>query len=1383
VSAPPVAAVRRAGQALQSFATRGGRHVWQRPRRAHIETRIPAAQAARLEKALEAISGVAWAGWNGPLGHVIVDFDEDATDLATLIAAVVELEHELRSEPDHAALAHPADDRRPAALIAEIGVDAVALTGSLWGQLLRWTPLPVELASAVTFIESQTGVRQFVERRVGRAVSDLGFAVTNAFAQGLAQGPTGLLVDIAHRADLLVEHRTRVRRWSELEEHSITCAEAARASALHADKRPVPRSVPAADLYAQRMARGALLGGGALALSGRSEIAGGVFTAGLSKAVRTSREAFAAELVRSLSGTGAAVCNPDSVRLLEQIDVVVVEGPVDPELRRTAEDASIALITPASGRLRDAVRRFQEAGHVVAAFTSDPATLAAADLGVARVHADRLAWHADLLLLDEQLPLLVGAVVAARDAARRSVALAATGSAAGAVLACVPGPRRSAHVAASLVNLAAVAGAISGHRDAQRLCEHARSTSRRAQPPWHALAVDDVLARVASSGRGLTESEAGQRRVESPECKEPSLGAHFVAELANPMTPVLGAGAAVSAALGSLVDAALVGGALAGNALLGAIQQRQTDRAIRQLDGTNDDPIRVWRDRAEVEVRRGDLVVGDVVCLAPGDVVPADARVLEARGAVVDEAGLTGESFPVTKTSRPDGEATFVADHRSMLHAGTTIVAGEPVAVVVAVGEDTEAAAALAVERTSRAMSGVEQRLADIARVTVPVTIGSAGFLSLNALLRGRQLRETLTSAVGLIAAALPEGLPIAATTAQLAAARRLSTHNAMVRTPRALEALGRVDILCFDKTGTLTEGEVVVHGVATGAGLEPVTHLSPSARLALAAAVRATGLATENGNGRGNGNGHARVHSADRAIAEAAKSARLDGDWSVAAELPFEHDRSFHAIRSVDTQGWSVSVKGAPETLLPRCTWWRRGGARVPLDGELRATANQQAAHLAGEGYRVLAIARRSASSRPELADDDIRGLELLGFIALADQVRETAREAVKGLRRAGVDVAMITGDHPETASTVASSVGTGEGRVLSGAQLDELSDDELATVVEGVTVFARVTPSHKARIVDALQRRGRVVAMTGDGTNDAAAIRLADAGLALGRRATPAARQVADVVITDDRLETILDAIIEGRAMWAAVRDAIAMLVGGNFGELGFAVVVGGLTGASPLNARQTLLVNLLTDMLPAAAIASRPPRNVTPESLIDSGPHLVLGDVLRESIATRAVITGGAASASWLLARVTGRRRHADTVGLVSLVTSQLGQTLVASRLNPPVVVATAGSLVALVGAVQLPGVSRFFGCTPLGPVGWTIGVSSGVVATGVASVAPRVRSVVARSGRPDQRHDVFAEEPLDEDQRQLGKEQRNQFLHGDLRRRTVRGQITHSSSQSA
>jgi magnesium-transporting ATPase (P-type) len=316
-----------------------------------------------------------------------------------------------------------------------------------------------------------------------------------------------------------------------------------------------------------------------------------------------------------------------------------------------------------------------------------------------------------------------------------------------------------------------------------------------------------------------------------------------------------------------------------------------------------------------------------------------------------------------------------------------------------------------------------------------------------------------------------------------------------------------------------------------------------------------------------------------------------------------------------------------------------------------------------------------------------------------------------------------MVTGDHPSTAEGIAAELGILNGhRVVTGGQLAAMTDRQLDQIITDVSVFARVTPADKVRVVQALQRRGEPVAMTGDGANDAAAIRLADVGIAVGDHATPAARRAADLVVTDERIETIVDAIIEGRAMWASLREALAILLGGNLGEVVFTVGATAVTGRAPLSARQLLTVNLLTDIAPALAIALRSPPTTTPEALLAEGPDASLGHSLDRAIVVRAASTALGAGTAWTLARLTGRRRRASTTALVALVGSQLGQTVMAGGRDPLVLLSSVGSAAILAGIVQTPGISQFFGCTPLGPVAWSIAVGSSVLATGVAAAGP-------------------------------------------------------------
>jgi cation-transporting ATPase I len=1372
VSLPSIAGVARATRTLITTRGRARRVVWTRPGRVHIEVRGSHRVAeerlvAALYEAFAGLEGINWHAWNAALCCVIVDCALEC-DENRFVAAVETVEHDLETASDPVrsdGRRHPADDATATQLVAELAIEGTALYASFWGQLARWSPIPIELASAVSFLDSQPGLRARVERAVGKPVADVGFSMTSAVAQGLAQGPSGLIVDIAHRGNMLAEHVVRRRTWDRREAELVPSADAARASSVPHGDRPTKRPTPPADLYAQRIGRGALAAGVGLSFAGRGPLAGAVFTAGLSKAVQTSRQAFAAQLDRSLTRTGSIVLDPAALRVLEQVDAVVsaTAGELTAEIRAASERSGLSW-TAAGDRPTETVRALQQAGHVVAMVGTDPAALAAADVAIAGLGPERIGWHADVLAIADHVPLLIDSVAAARACARCSVALAAGGSATAALIALVGLGRQPARAASTVVNATGVVGFVLGTRDAGRL---QTTPARRPQPEaqWHSLPAAEVVTRLDTSPSGLSLRQVARRARHARQVEEPSLFALLGDELTNPLTPILGAGALASAALGSVVDAALVTSVLAGNAVLGVVQRVQTQRAVRALEVATEAPVRVRRAGTETTVALDAVVPGDIALLEAGDVVPADCRVLEAAGLMVDESSLTGEAFPVFKRSDPDDEDAGVADRASMLYTGTTVVAGTAVVVAVAVGDATEAAAAFATGAGAPPPTGVERRLAQLTRITVPVTAFASGFVTLNGLLRGRPLRETLATGVGLAVAAIPEGLPVVSTIAQLAAAQRLSTRNAIVRTPRTIEALGRVDVLCFDKTGTLTEGNVVLHGVSIGRGLQRLPSIDRDGRTVLEAALRATAL-------EGDGNGNGRASSADHAVVAAADAAHIDADWIVAAELPFEHDRPFHAIRAVTPAGCSVVVKGAPEVLFSRCVTWRQDGVARQFDAAQREAADAEIEELAAQGYRLLAVAERSATMHSELVDEDVRDLELLGFVAFADRVRSSAQQALWALRNAAVDIVMITGDHPVTAEAVAADLGLLKGRrVLSGPDLDGLADEELDAIIETVGVFARVTPAHKARIVASMQRRDRVVAMTGDGTNDAGAIRMADCGVALGHRATPAARHAADVVVTDDRLETIIDAIIEGRAMWASVRDALAILLGGNLGEVAFAIAVGAVTGGSPLNARQMLLVNLLTDVLPAATIAARPPRKATQRSLLSAGPDTELGDALRRDIVVRAAITGGSASAAWFLARPSGRRRRADTVGLVSLVSAQLGQTVVASGGSPAVLVASVLSAGVLGAAVQVPGMSQFFGCTPLGPVGWAIGLGTAGLGTAASIAASqweakRISSERAQPGLQD-----LSEEPLGEQERQFGQYQREQLLHRDLRDNAV------------
>nr|WP_308283435.1 HAD-IC family P-type ATPase [Pseudonocardia nigra] len=703
-------------------------------------------------------------------------------------------------------------------------------------------------------------------------------------------------------------------------------------------------------------------------------------------------------------------------------------------------------------------------------------------------------------------------------------------------------------------------------------------------------------------------------------------------------------------------------------------------------------------------------MAGDVVELVAGDVVPADCRLLAAPELEVDESSLTGESVLAVKSTEPTA-APGLGDRHSMLYEGTVVVTGRAVAVVVATGNRTESGRTAQASEGTAPPTGVQTRLRVLAKSTVRFSIGAGlGLLAVD-LTRGQGVAHALGRAVNLAVASVPEGLPFVATVAELAAARRLATRGVLTRNPSTIEALGRVDMVCFDKTGTLTEGRISVAVVSDGAESRPVDALTPPLRQVLAAAALASPWQSPE---------HEVAHQTDRAVLQEARRLGVSpeqGDGTVAAlaERPFESGRGYHATLSRSGGEHLLSVKGAPEVVLPRCT----------LSRQTRRAVDAEVERLAQQGHRVLVVAERPVPDALDIPDARVHDLEYRGLLALADRVRPTAARAVTTLNAAGVQVMMITGDHPGTARAIADELGLlGDRRVVVGAELDGLNDEELAALASQTGMFARVSPAQKAHIVRALQQAGRVVAVTGDGTNDAPAIRIADVGIALGSRATPAARQAADVVITENLIETIIDAVIEGRAMWTSVRDALSILLGGNLGEIGYALLTGLLSGEETLNARQLLLVNLLTDVLPAMAVAVRPPPDVSPDQLLASGPEAALGAALTRDIYLRAVATAAAAAAAWLLARPTGTPGQASTTGLVALVGAQHGQTLAVRGRTPLVAVAALGSLLLLAVAVQVPGISRIVGCRPLLPHQWGIALTAAILATAAQLLAQRL-----------------------------------------------------------
>lgn len=1045
----------------------------------------------------------------------------------------------------------------------------------------------------------------------------------------------------------------------------------------------------------------------------------------------------------------------------------------DPSLSEIAGRADqIVALGEGSPALAEHVRRLQADGEVVAVVSSAEEALAAADVGIGLVPSEgRVPWAADVICGPglSEVPRLLGAVSAARAASHRGATLAVGASFIGGLMAAVGSGRRGGAVLP--VNAAAASALIAGTVAARGVVAQP-APEPVLHTPWHALEPDEVLGRLPRRRAELPpEPEAGTvpgavgaalAVAGVPVAGLARLVSNVRAELADPLTPVLATGAAASAVIGSPTDAVLVGGVLAANAVISGAQRLRADQALRALLLDQRLPARLvempedpaahpaaalskglTEARAAASADGGAasgaggpatsadgttlrvipaerLVPGDLIDLQPGDVVPADARLLSESGLEVDEASLTGESVAVPKqlSATPGAE---LADRACMVYEGTTVLAGSGRAVVVAVGGATEAGRAVALAGRSSAAAGMQARLEELTRRGLPVTLLGGAAVSALALLRRQPVRSAIASGVSVAVAAVPEGLPLVATVAQLSASRRLSQRGVLVRSTRTVEALGRVDTVCFDKTGTLTEGQL---RLVRAAGIDAEWALeAPDAVRVLRAAAQACPAP---------GEGQPVPHATDRAVLEGTAAVLGEGafaDWEELTEVPFQSDRGFSAALGRTGNHLRLVVKGAPEVLLPRCTHLRDDSGKRRLTQSTRRRADERVRSLASQGLRVLAVARRAVDAGVPIDDDEAselaEDLTLLGFVALADVARPEAASTVAALQAVGLSTVMITGDHPVTAGAIATGLGIPADQVVTGSELVGLDDEARTRLVAGASVFARVSPEQKLRIIAALQKAGRVVAMTGDGANDAAAIRLADVGIGMAAHGSSSARSASDVVLTKPDVSLILDALVEGRAMWGRVRDAIAILLGGNAGEVAFTLAGTGIAGRAPIGTRQFLLVNMLTDLFPAMAIAlaATPEDDESRQRLLQSGAPSLGAPLLRD-IGIRGASTAAGALAAWQIGRVTGTRRRADTIALGALVGTQLGQTLLVGHGNPLVVATGVGSGLALAAIVQTPGVSQFFGCTPLGPVAWSTVVGCAAGATALGAVAPHL-----------------------------------------------------------
>ena len=743
---------------------------------------------------------------------------------------------------------------------------------------------------------------------------------------------------------------------------------------------------------------------------------------------------------------------------------------------------------------------------------------------------------------------------------------------------------------------------------------------------WHALPAEDVV-RALQSGPGGLSAEEAQRRLEAcgPNMLEAARAVSpwqlLAGQFRNVLIVILLVATALSAALGHGVEAIAITVIVVFAVLLGFVQEFRAERAIEALREMAAPRALVTRDGTEIELPARDVVPGDLLALSAGNRVAADARLLHAVNLQTQEAPLTGESNPVEKRADAVRDAgTALAERCNMVYAGTTISYGRGHAVVVATGRGTEVGRiAQMLLEVQPGRTPLQMNLDRLGRSLARAALAVVALIVVLGLARGQPFIEMLVFGIALAVAVVPEALPAVVTISLALGVQRLVRRRALMRRLAAVETLGSTSVICTDKTGTLTRDEMTVRRLyvagqfvdVTGSGYAPegqfhtaglALDVGPDSQEALGTAVRdlleAAVLASDARLVReaDRGSWEIKGDPTEGALVVAAAKAGLHKSELDAAvprvhEVPFTSESKRMTTLHAGPDGTVALAKGAPEVLLAACVAEQTPVGAVPLDAAARARITAAAQRMAGDALRVIAVARRNDAT----AESCEQCMTLLGLAGMFDPPRAEAREAIATCEQAGIRVVMITGDHPITAEAVARELGLLKGRrVVTGSELARLDDPALAREVESIDVYARVSPADKLRVVEALQRRGQVVAMTGDGVNDAPALKKADIGIAMGVTGTDVAREAAAMTLTDDNFASIVAAIEEGRGIFGNIKKYLMFLLSSNVGEIGLMAAAALLGMPLPLTAVQILYVNLATDGLPALALAVDPPED---------------------------------------------------------------------------------------------------------------------------------------------------------------------------------------------
>jgi len=736
---------------------------------------------------------------------------------------------------------------------------------------------------------------------------------------------------------------------------------------------------------------------------------------------------------------------------------------------------------------------------------------------------------------------------------------------------------------------------------------------------WHTISSDEALQALDSRRSGLAEAEARQRFLQygpnelKGKKKTPALLV-FLRQFLSPLIYVLLAAVIISVIVEHFLDAWVILGVLLLNAVIGFVQETRAETAMEALIQMTAPKAKAKRGGKIEALPAREIVPGDILLLETGDKIAADARLVEESNLKVNEAALTGESMPVDKHTKALGKQVPIAERKNLVYMGTVVTYGRATALVVRTGMSTEMGKiATSIQEVKPEKTPIQESISKLSKYIIILILGIIGILVAVSLVRGLDWLEVFLLAVAAAVSAIPEGLPAVVTVVLAVGMRIMARRNAVIRRLVAVETLGSATVICSDKTGTLTLNEMTVRRLyvdgqsieVTGNGYEPRGEfhrdgqiVSPESEAPLALMLRIGALCNDALLTREDDCCSIYGDPTEGALVVAAAKAGMNKEKLEKAlpridEIPFQSEKQYMATLHPRDGGRVVYIKGSVERLLSLSKYYLRGGRAVPLEQTDAQAIMQANTAMASEAMRVIATAYVDLPSELEdLKDEDIRGnLVFVGLAGMADPPREEAKEAVKLCRQAGIKVIMITGDHKATAESIAYQLDLPQGKAITGVELQEMSDEELSQQVEDISVFARIEPLHKLRIVNALKSRGHVVAMTGDGVNDAPALKAANIGIAMGITGTDVAKEASDMVLADDNFASVVAAVDEGRAIFNRLRNVVFFLLSTNLGELLALILCVFFIGKAPLLAVQLIWINLVTDTTAAIPLGLEP------------------------------------------------------------------------------------------------------------------------------------------------------------------------------------------------